>query len=783
MQMYFKLTTIRLILVSIFFFSTGYSVIPPTSVTISGYVSNRETGEYLPEANIFLIGTDIGTTTNGDGYFVFLKIPAGLYTLEISYLGFEPIVTELELIPGKRLIYNFELQPQAIELMSIEVSGRRTKQQVDSQVSRVRLGSLQLRSLPQVGESDLMRSLQALPGVLTLSEFSSGLVIRGGNTDQNLILLDGTTVYNPFHLFGLYSNFILDAVKEVELSKGGFNAEYGGRLSAVLNIYSKTGNRKHFDARASLSLMSAQLTIEGPLNKGSYILAARRSYFDYVFKGSPYYFPYYFYDIQGHVVQDITENDRLSISWYSGRDNLIIEDSNLSSTWGNRAIGIGYRKLINSRLLSNWHMAFSQFYTNFGLEEFVSEYTDEVKVDTHFGFGGISGTANENAIEDVTFSSDWTYYLPANSLIQTGTQLKRYLFYNQTKYMRRKLFFMNQAPIELAFFVKYRKWISMRLMLEPGLRLTNYNYHSTKWFVDPRIRLKYLITENNNIDFALGYYHQFIGAVQDDYNQSIINQWFAVDNSIDPGFAIQYILGYEHYLGKSYLLQLEVYYKILENMMTFAEQRATSDEPMKSEKLVDFVDVTDGYAYGIEFYLKKEFGKLNGWCGYTYSTSIKYINGVEYLTNWDRTHVLHLIGNYYFSPKLEFNLKWSYQTGQPYTPILGYYAEKYPSSPETVFRTIPGERNIRRYPLYHRLDLGLTRHFELKSTKFDIFIQVINAYNQQNIYKYFYFFENGQNGLDDDNDGIIDESDENIPQRKAANNFPFLPSIGITIEL
>ncbi|MCH7939665.1 MAG: TonB-dependent receptor, partial [Candidatus Marinimicrobia bacterium] len=466
-------------------------------------------GEGLPGANIYFEGTGIGASSQVDGYFVLSKVPAGQYTLHITYLGFETVELPLELLPGESLRRDFELQPQPLSLEEVEVTGKRVERQTNIQLSRVKLNIRQLRGVPQVGEADLMRTLQALPGVLTTAEFSTGLVIRGGNTDQNLILLDGITVYNPSHLGGLFSSFILDVIKEADLIKGGFNAEYGGRLSAVLNVRSREGNQKHFDSKVSLSLLSAQTTLEGPIGKGAWVMAGRRTYFDQIFKGTDLYFPYYFYDLQGHVFQDLTDRDRVSMSWYVGRDNLLFDALGLSASWGNQTFSGNYRKLWSSRLVSHWMLAKSRF-------------------DTRFDLGGDLGLTSTNIINDLTFQSDWTYFASQTTEFRFGTQVKDLSIGYKSTFLDSILFDVNQSPLESVLYGKVKRWITPLLMVEPGLRVTHYDGHPTKWFFDPRLNVKYLLTPDRYLNGAVGLYHQFIETVQDDFNPSILDQWVAV---------------------------------------------------------------------------------------------------------------------------------------------------------------------------------------------------------------------------------------------------------------
>ena len=734
----------------------------PGGSTISGYVLDSESGEGLPGANVILSGTLMGTATNFDGYFVITEVPSGSYELKISFMGFEPLSQIVNLRSGERFRQNFELIPQTVELQEVVVTEERMERKVNIQASRVKLNLRQMKGVPQIGEADLFRALHALPGVLTETEFSTGLIIRGGNSDQNLILLDGITVYNPSHLGGFFSNFILDAVKEADLLKGGFNAEYGGRLSAVLNVRSREGNRKKFEGKASVSLISAQTTLEGPAGeKGAWLVSGRRTYFDKVFQGTELYFPYYFYDVQGHIFQDITKNDRISLSWYTGRDDLFWEDFLLKGRWENKTVSLNYRKLFSETLVSHWVLAKSRF-------------------DILFGLGGGSGINEVDYIDDFTFRSDWTWFASQEAQFRFGTEVKGLDFQYSASYLDSAIFMSQQSPVEAAAYAKMKWWPSAVFMLEPGLRVGYYDNHPEKWYFDPRLGIKYLLTEDRYLNFSLGIYHQFMETIQDDFYPKIMDAWFAVDYSVTPASAVQVTAGYEEYFGAAWRVQVEAYYKTMNNMLTFVESRSTVDEVVSDESLADLVDEGDGYAYGAELFLHKEIGRLNGWVAYAHSISRKQFGGKEYYTNWDRRHVFNILGNYRISRKWDANLKWTYQTGQPYTPILGYFIEVLPGDPEPFYRPIPGGRNSSRYEPFHRMDVGIVRHFKLFGTPGEFFIQVVNAYWQKNIFRYIYQWGNTYNGIDDDGDELIDEDDEGTPKRLRINGLPILPTIGVS---
>tara|TARA_B100000315_G_scaffold95986_1_gene88182 strand:- start:5536 stop:7806 length:2271 start_codon:yes stop_codon:yes gene_type:complete len=733
------------------------------SGTVFGYVYDEQSREGLPGTNVYLYDTEFGTATDIDGYFVISGIPKGEYEFIVSFLGYVTQKHSLIIRSSEKIKKEIELTLETVELQSVEVSAERIERKVNFQTSRVRLNMRQMKSVSRLGEADLMRSLQSLPGVLTETEFSTGLVIRGGNTDQNLILLDGITVYNPSHLGGVFSNFIMDAVKEADLLKGGFNAEYGGRLSAVLNVRSREGNQKKFTGKTSISLISAKTTLEGPLGKGAWLASARRTYFDWVFKGTEIYFPYYFYDLQGHIFQDITKNDRISISWYTGLDNLSWDEFLINTSWGNKTFSLNYRKLFNEKLVSHWMLATSRF-------------------DILFGLGGGGGINEEDFIKDRTLRSDWTYFYSQKRQFKWGIELKDLSFQYRATFMDSIIFNTEQTPLEGAAYLKMKRWFANRIIVESGLRMMYYSNHQTNWYFDPRLSIKFLLTEDRYINFSTGIYHQFMEAIQDDYYPKILDAWFAIDRSVYPASATQTVLGFEEYFGSTYRIQVETYYKTMENMMTFVDTRSTVDEIVSDSVLSDLVILGDGYAYGAELFFQKEYGKLNGWVAYSYSVSKKILKEKEYYTNWDRSHAFNIVANYQINNKWDMNLRWTWQSGQPYTPIHGYYIQVLPFDSDPFYRPIPGERNSDRYPNYDRLDFGAVRHFSLWGLEGDFFIQIINAYWKKNVFRYLYHFGDTQNGIDDDGDKEIDEDDEGVPQKMKIDGFPIVPTIGVTFE-
>ena len=761
------------------------------TLTIYGLITNNETGESLIGANVFIENTNFGAYTDKNGFYS-ITIDSSIENknIVVQYLGFNSIKKPIIINNNDiKLKLDIELDRSFINLDEVNVTGEKETRQTINSYSSIKVTQTQLASLPALAEADIFRTLQSLPGVLQASEFSTGLIIRGGNTDQNLILLDGITVYNPSHLGGLFSNFIVEGVKEANLTKGGFNAEYGGRLSAVLDVVSREGNRKKFNLKSDISLLSAQATAEGPFYKGAWLISGRRTYFDQILKSYESIPPYYFYDIQGHIFTDLTYKDRLSVSFYEGLDDFEYGPIAINADWGNITRSIKYRRLFNEKLIGNFLIAKSKFFVNFGL-------------------GGSSGINEEDLIDDQTTSGNVSYFLNNDVTIKTGFQHKKLKFSYQTFFDDSTLFSLITFPTDWSVYTQAKYVLNDKWVIEPGIRLNHYE----KYYTNLRLGLKYIIQTDEFINFAIGNYDQFLFTFQDDFNPPLLDAWVAIDNSVNAGKAEHIVLGYERYIS-NYKFQIEGYYKNIYNMLTFVDRRASTDGEVSSEQLSDILTSSNGEAGGLEFFIQKLRGDLTGWLAYTLSYSIKEMDGITYFTNWDRRHVLNFIGNKKikstFLKNWEFNWKFTYQSGQAHTPILGYYLENMPDSPETYWRSIPGGRNSARYPAYHRLDLGLSKKINFsKKVKGKFFVSLINSYNRKNIFRYFYTTSNII-GVDDDGDWNIntddingdgeagyyfdgngyvtepnvDELDENIPQRQELSIFPMIPTIGFSIEL
>lgn len=741
--------------VLLYFFLNASSLVAQTNASLSGFVRDAASREALIGANIIFSGVDLGASTNIEGYYVVSGIPPGDYELTINYIGYKKLREKINFKAGEKIVRNFLLDVQPIEVNSVTVTADKEAAQRDLSIAQLNVSVRSIQSLPRVVETDVFRALQFLPGVTGTSDYSTALAVRGGNTDQNLITLDGITVYNPSHVGGLFSNFITEALKDANLMKGGFPAEYGGRLSSVLRLTSREGNSQKFAGSAAVSLLSSQATVEGPINKGAWLLALRRTYIDQVLKAArsvgitDFELPYYFYDVQGHVFQDLSSRDRVSFSTYLGRDALDWEDLTLIANWGNRTFALNWRHLFNHQLFSNFMVASSRF-------------------DTKFGIGGDGGALGVNEIIDHTLKGDLTYFLTNQHEIKFGFEAKELSFEYRNEFDNRSLGGIKQEPFYLATYVQ-DLWRPLKgLTLQPGLRLSHFNQATKESRLEPRLAARYNLGNNSAVSASWGWYNQYMATVQDELNPSFIDFWFSFDKTLDPGHAVHYNLGYETELGNSGLnLTLEGYYKILQNLLAFRETRSSFTQELDFT-ILNVFRKADGEAYGFEMLLTKPLGRLNGW--FSYSLAYVYKDGqtindliTRYPPSWDRRHALNVVASYNLSRKWELGILFKLGTGFPYTQASGSFEYEVLGEPRDR-RIIFDKINGVRYPDYHRLDVSITRHYFFQAWQMDLALNIVNVYNRKNIFYYVWDF------------------DKNPAERDEVPLFPFLPSIGVSAK-
>ena len=788
--------------------------------SINGFVRNNSDGEPISYANVFISNTSIGTTTNRDGYFVISNLPLGEYELNVSMIGYGSYKSIVNLIENTPARLDISMAEQVIESTEVLVTAERQKFERSIESSQISLDIREINSAPAFIEPDVFRTLQMLPGVQTTSDFSSALYVRGSTPDQNLIMLDGIVVYNPYHLGGIFSTFNTDAIKEAVFHAGGFPARYGGRMGAILNVVNREGNVNKIQGMANISLISSKALLEGPLPrwrgmKGSWMISGRRTYFDSVIDalkipigkkadGTEEYFqfPYFFYDYQIKINLDVNQDHRITYSRFYGDDILnysyeekesynnanVSRDSEFGFTidwpWGNRTNGVIWRWIMSPELVAKTFVSNSRYRFDLDLgfnSRDTYTYLDSVTTiftDVNWRLYDI--------IDDNSIETELTWDVNNSHQITSGFQLKSIRFdlgqevnftTQDTSVTFSPLTLENNTR-EISFFVQDRWDFSEKLKFQLGLRGTDYNLHDKLYF-DPRIGMKYHYSANIALKLNWGLYHQFLTTANNqDENLRLVELWLGIPEDKPAAVSQHLIAGLEYMSPKNIFYRLEIYQKDFDNLLTLKQgNQNTMENDQTDTPFNEFWD-TRGNSWGIELLLKKSSGRLNGWLGYTYA-STKYFtepNGWHH-PNFDRTHTLNIVGNYELTKNLEISTALTQSSGNPYTKILGrVYDWDQNLNTDTYWYPfdsyIVGEKNTERYDDYFRIDVGMTRKggYLFGVVKYDTYWQIMNVTRHLNAFSYAYRTKIGSNG---NQLGV---------ERRVVPQFPLIFTFGVKID-
>jgi len=740
--------------------------------TVSGYVKDADSGETLIGVNILEKNLEAGTTSNAYGFYS-ITLPAGAVELTYTYLGFEDKIEPLTL--DKDIALNIDLGTNAEELVEVVVKANSAKEQVRStQMSVDRISMKEAKMLPALfGEVDIIKTLQLKPGVSGGGEGTSGLIVRGGGPDQNLIVLDEAIVYNPSHLFGFFSTFNSDAVKDVQLYKGGFPAQYGGRLSSVIDVKLKDGNRNRFAGTGGIGLISSRLTLEGPLvkQKGSFIVSGRRTYADIFTRAinranedNPEYnkIPdYFFYDLNAKVNYDLGENDRIFLSGYFGRDAFLFNDDDFDFKfdWGNITTTARWNHIYNPRLFSNMTFTFSDY-----------DYLISNKFDV-FSFEVGSGIRDYNVKIDfynepssrhsLKFGADWTWHefnVGRLKLEQEGAE--NLLFDSKTDF----------TGWEANAYVSDDFEVNKKIKINMGLRLSSFYSDSTFYAgIEPRLSMRYSVNPNLSIKASYTRMNQYIHLVSNSGASLPTDIWYPSNSTVKPQISDQVAAGVSVAIGNQFLLTNEVYYKWQQRQVDFRDGANIFVNPNLDEEFV----FGRGYSYGNEIYLEKKEGKLTGWVGYTLSWTWRDFDNINdgnrFPASYDRRHDASVVLLYDLNRKFTFTGSWVYNTGRAVSlPIARGVQQGIPGEDGFGIATYFLERNSFRMNPYHRLDLGIVMKLFLNKPNFegDLTLNTYNTYDRRNPYFIYFdieFYEGTQ-----------------IPETitpKQVSLFPILPSL------
>lgn len=701
------------------------------AASISGFVRDASSGETLILANVVLEGSTTGAATNTSGYYVISGIVPGSYRVLASYLGYRGFATDVRLAPGQNLRLDIELEPADLSTGEVVVEADRESLEEQQRLGLTRLSTAAIRELPSVLEPDVFRSLQLLPGVKAASDYSSGLYVRGGSPDQTLILLDRTTVYNPSHFFGFFSTFNPDAIKDVRLYKGGFPAEYGGRIGSVVDVYNKDGNRRETQGRFSVGLLSSRAMVEGPYSRGSYMVAVRRSTLEPLFaglraadvEGIPNGF--YFYDVNAKVNLDLGRSDKVSISGYTGRDALdadLFEGFNLLLEYGNRTMSADWTHLFSEKLFSELTVTSSRY-----------------ESDADFSIAS-TVVGRNNSVDDLTAKGDLEWVPSDHINLKGGFWAGVFTMRLQDVFDGRPNFSSRiHAPYGSAYVQNTWK-PDARWTIGGGLRASWFG-EGSHFRLEPRASVEYLTADGVRLQVAYGRYAQYLTLISSEIFSGL-DTWLTTGEGVPPAYGDQWVTGVKTVLPGSIGLEWEAYYRTMRDLFQL-------DPFLLDPAGVDYEDIFhfgNGHAYGTEIMLTRSFGRATGFVGYTLGATRRRFptinEGAYYPPKYDRLHDLTAVVNYDLSKRWRMTTAFTYATGQAYTePASQYRLVDFPfSSAEQPALISPF--NAARLPDYHRLDFGFTNRGRFFGfADYELQLQVINAYARRNVWFYFFNFD------------------------------------------
>ena len=750
------------------------------NVTLSGYIRDAASGEELISASIVNESRQ-GTVTNIYGFYS-LTLPAGEYTFTISYIGYETMTKKINLNASQTV--NFELKEATNELQEVQVTAKKLDENLNrAEMSTTQLTAKQIKTIPQfLGEFDVIRSITLLPGVTTVGEGASGFNVRGGKTDQNLILLDEAPVYNSSHIFGFFSVFNGDAVRDLKLYKGGIPAPFGGRLSSVLDVRQKEGNTKEYGGTVGLGLLSSRVMFEGPIvqDKASFMIAGRRSYQDVLLKASPNddinNIIANFYDLNAKVNYKFSDKSRLFLSAYYGKDAFGVPGL-VKFNWGNLGLTGRWNYLINDKLFLNVSTIYSDYDYAIGFD------FPQAKID------------NIAYIKNQTNKVAFSWFPNASHQVNYGAEATVYDFepfsttldYIDSNLTDINIELQNEYAVEPAFYIEDNWKVNNRLTIRGGVRYSSFynfgerdviNYTPTAngtvrndlivdttsyasgeliegydglQGIEPRLGINFKTTENSAIKASYNRTRQYIHLISNTTSSLPIDTWRPAGRFIKPGTADQVALGWNrNFANGEWQLSVETYYKTLRDLVDFKN----GAQPTGVDNIEVDLMTGRGRSYGVEMQLDKKIGALTGWIAYTYSrselqvdlgaTPEEWINlGQWYRAAQDKPHDIAIVAAYAWKPNISFSGSFIYQTGKPYT-----YPEAR-SEFEGIIYPFALSRNNSRTPAYRRLDLSMDVKIPNKKNRdwegswnFGVY----NAYARKNAFSIFFEEELDDNG-------------------------------------
>ena len=737
--------------------------------TVSGYVTDAESGEALIGANVYIKEINSGAATNAYGFYS-ISIPAGVYILRYSYIGYTTTEQFVEL--NSDITKNIELKSSSVTSDTVVVVSRYENENISStNVGTINLLPVAITYIPVfLGEQDVLKTIQMLPGISTGREVDCGFSVRGGGMDQNLILLDEATIYNPFHVFGFFSIFYSDAIKSIDIIKGTAPAKYGGGISSFIDMKMNEGNMKEFNGIAGIGLIFSRLTLQGPFvkDKVSYLISARRTYWDgFSIFNSKSNVKFYLYDVNAKINYKIDNDDRIYISGYFGRDGFGYKNE-FDMDWGNTTATLRWNHLFSNKLFLNS----SFIYSNFSYETTINNDTDNDK------FNYLS------KVNNITVKEDFDYFLNTKNMFSFGAKYMHHNFLpaqmslqGSTNY---RFTIGKRYANEIDVYLSHEYKLTDKLKFEYGLRgwlfsvegdkdyynledieKLNVEFHNTEdktyMNIEPRFSATYLLDETSSLKLGFSRNFQNLHQVGNSVSGTPLDVWQPSSSVVKPQRADQISFGYFKNFPKSSLeFSAETYYKDMRNQI---DEKDGADFILKNFFDSELV-FGRGWAYGLELFLRKNSGDFTGWISYSLSRSERQFdeidNGRAFPAKNNKTHEINIVLQYQASPKWVISVNWIFSSGFPITVPYGRYyidGKKYIAY---------SDRNEYRLPPYHRMDIGVSYMNDVGGTwNFSLY----NAYNRENLYTIIY---------KDKASGVIEANKLSL--------FMIIPSISYTLR-
>lgn len=718
--MRFYYSVFNVLFIAIFFFCTGS--ILAASGTLRGFVSDSTNGEAIAYANIVIKGFGKGAPSDTRGYYFIPKIPAGKQTVVISIVGYHSKEIPVTIIADEIVQLDIKLVPASIEITGLSVYGKKAARENETDLGLQKISIREIQMRPSGIESDIFRALKTAPGVSSTGDVTSRYYVRGGGSDQNLIVLNGATVYNPYHALGIFSVIDPEMISMMEFYKGGFAPEYGARLSSILNLVTKDGNKNEYHATASGSFLAGKLAVEGPIPNGSFIVTGRKSYYADALKKflRSNEAPFDFYDLSAKVNysnQDFLKNSKFTFHTFLSNDQVKNNDP-LKEDYkvANNIFGLNWYQIWGSPLFSTISLSYSGF---------------EAEV-----FPNLSNSKpRRNKLTDISSNWNFTYIYQSKDELNFGVQntyLKSELAM-ENLYGQKDNFSMKGG--EMRGYANYKFYRYEKIGLDIGMRVNLASISQKGPFLfEPRVNFTYMPNPTLSLKAVVGRYSQEVATLSNENELiSIFEPWVIFPSNLRPSEATHVIVGIQSYLNEYFSMEMEAYYKDLTNLFDINDKQNAVGG-------YDYVNV-DGEAYGGEFSAKIQSTDFFFNASYSLGWAYKYKGDTKYFPRYDVRHSVNILFDYNLGNGWFASSNWTFSTGMPFTPIAGYYNRMEIYNPwgdymSEKFKSVIywGGKNVSRLPVYHRLDLSVTKKFRLGFADITLGASVVNVYDRKNIY-------------------------------------------------